>query len=94
MNGRRLLFGVAAGLAGLTAGAGIAAAQSDEDTGTQDTVVEQDSTTDSTPSTDITPSEDSTPADDSSTPREGCEDGGRGPGQAPGGPAGEGESTS
>jgi hypothetical protein len=81
MYGRRLLIGSAAGLAALTAGAGIAAAQSDED-GTDDTVVEQPSTDDTTVPNDTT-TDDATRPDDSTSPgdREGCDDGRGAPGQ-------------
>ena len=63
----KLLLGAAAGLTVLTVGAGIAAAQSDDDTGTGDTtttVVDESTTSDTV--------DESTPAEDRD---DGCGDG-------------------
>jgi hypothetical protein len=77
----RALLGVAAGLTALTVGAGIASAQSNDDGGTDDTVVDQPSTTDNSTTdnstTDNSTTDTSTAPDDSPSrgDRAGCDHG-------------------
>ncbi len=72
----RALLGVAAGLTALTVGAGIASAQSNDDGGTDDSVVEQPPTTDNS-TTDNSTTDSTTPPDDSPSrgDRAGCDHG-------------------
>jgi hypothetical protein len=87
----RVLLGVAAGLTALTVGAGIASAQSDDDTGTDDTVVEQPTTTDNSTTDNSTPdnSDSTTPPDDSTSrgDRAGCDHGAADQGEQGGAPS-------
>jgi hypothetical protein len=96
----RALLGVAAGLTALTVGAGIASAQSNDDSGTDDTVVEQPSTTDNSTTdnstTDNSTTDSTTPSDDSTSrgDRAGCDHDAPDQGGAPGGTTAPDDSSS